>query len=125
LEETIIRAKCFYDQHKRNPTFQRYWEDKKKFKMEQSKKGKNPPFFRNSSQGEQTPRVPRMNQIGGKNTRKTRIQCWGCKGDHLYRECSHKKYKVRVFHDVQKYERLEGMGRSVPRIYASLENKQA
>jgi hypothetical protein len=49
LEETISRAKCLYDQHNGNPTFQRAWEDKKKFNMEQSKKGNNPHFFRNSS----------------------------------------------------------------------------
>ena len=36
LEETIRRENCLYDQHKGNPTFQNSWEDKKKFKKEQS-----------------------------------------------------------------------------------------
>jgi hypothetical protein len=36
LEETIRRENCLYDQHKGNPTFQKAWEDKKKFKKEQS-----------------------------------------------------------------------------------------
>jgi hypothetical protein len=35
MEETIRREKCLYDQHKGNPTFQRAWEDKRKFKREQ------------------------------------------------------------------------------------------
>jgi hypothetical protein len=48
LEETMRRAKCLYDQHKGNPTFQKAWYDKKKFVMEQRKKGNKPPFFRNS-----------------------------------------------------------------------------
>jgi hypothetical protein len=51
LEETISQAKCLYDQHKGKPTFQKDWEDKKKFNMEQRKKGNKPPFFRNSPQG--------------------------------------------------------------------------
>jgi hypothetical protein len=51
LEEAIRRAKCLYDQHRGRPTFQKAWEDKKKGKMEQRKKGYKPPFFRNSSQG--------------------------------------------------------------------------
>jgi hypothetical protein len=39
LEETIRRAKCLYDQQKARPTFQKSWEDKKKFKMDHRKKG--------------------------------------------------------------------------------------
>jgi hypothetical protein len=48
LEETIRRDKCLYDQHKGIPTFQKYWEDKKKSKMEQRKKGAKPPLLRNN-----------------------------------------------------------------------------
>ena len=33
MEETIRREKCLYDHHKGKPTFQKSWEDKKKFKM--------------------------------------------------------------------------------------------
>jgi hypothetical protein len=33
LEVTIRRAKCLYDQHTGKTTFQRSWEDKKKFNM--------------------------------------------------------------------------------------------
>jgi hypothetical protein len=56
LEETIRQAKFLYDQHKGNPTFQKSWEDKKKFKMEQRKKGYKPPFFKNSPLGQPTSR---------------------------------------------------------------------
>jgi hypothetical protein len=34
MEETIRRAKCLYDQQKEKPSFQKAWEDKKKFKRE-------------------------------------------------------------------------------------------
>jgi len=52
MEEAIRREKCLYDQQKENSTFQKYWEDKKKFKREQRKKGIKPPFFRNIPQGQ-------------------------------------------------------------------------
>jgi hypothetical protein len=49
LEETIKRAECLYDQEKSRPTFQKSWEEKNKFKMDQRKKGTKPPFFRNNT----------------------------------------------------------------------------
>jgi hypothetical protein len=60
LEETIRRAKCLYDQQKTRPTFQKAWEDKKKVKMDQRKKGTKPPFLKNNPQGQKTPKEPRM-----------------------------------------------------------------
>jgi hypothetical protein len=97
LEETIRREKCLYDQHKGKPTFQRAWEDKRKFKKEQRQKGNKPPFFRNSPQGQPVLREPRMAEVGGQRPRKTPMQCWGCNGDHKYRYFPHRKDKVRLF----------------------------
>jgi hypothetical protein len=48
LEETIRQAKFLYDQQKVRPIFQKYWEDKNKFKMDQRKKGTKLPFLRNN-----------------------------------------------------------------------------
>jgi hypothetical protein len=124
LEKTIRRAKWLYDQHKGKPTFQRSLKDKKKFKMEHRKKGNKPPFFRNNSEGQKTPRYPRVTEAGGQRTRLTPIQCWGCKGDHMYRDFPHISDKVRSFYNVQEYETMEDMGRTVPMIYASLDNKK-
>jgi hypothetical protein len=64
-----------------------------------------------------------MDEIGGKRPRKTPMECWGCKGDHKYRYCPHRSEKVRVIHNVQQVEIMEDMGRRVPRIYATLDNK--
>jgi hypothetical protein len=124
LEETIRRAKCLYDQQKERPTFQKSWEDKKKFKMDQRKKGTKPPFFRNNPQGQQISREPKTIETGGQIPRKPPIQGWGCKGDHIFRVCSHKSVKVRV-HNVQRAKIVGDMGRNVPRIYATLDNKKA
>jgi hypothetical protein len=52
------------------------------------------------------------------------IQCWGCQGNHKYKDCPHKNGKVRVVHNVQQVEIVEDMGNRMPRIYASLDNKQ-
>jgi hypothetical protein len=69
LEETIRRSKCLYDHHKGNPTFQISWEDKKNFKRDLRKKGKKPPFFKNSPQGKPYFREHRMAEVGGKGPR--------------------------------------------------------
>jgi hypothetical protein len=66
-----------------------------------------------------------MAEVGGQGPRKTPIQCWACQGDHKYRDFPHKNRKMRFFHNVQQAETMEYMGSRIPRIYASLDNKQA
>jgi hypothetical protein len=124
LEETIRRDEFLYDQQKSRPTFQKDWEEKTKFKVDQRKKGSKPPFFRNNPQGQQTPREAKTIEVGVQRPRHPPIQCWGCKGDHMYRYCPHKGEKVRIVHHVQQDEIVEDMGRNVPRIYEALDNKQ-
>jgi hypothetical protein len=68
---------------------------------------------------------PRMIETGGKRPRQPPIKCWGCGEDHMFRDCPLRGEKVRIVHSVQQAEIVEDMGRSVPRIYASLDNKQA
>jgi hypothetical protein len=43
----------------------------------------------------------------------------------MYRDFPHRGEKVRIVHNVQQDDTVEDMGRNVPRIYATLENKQA
>jgi hypothetical protein len=104
LEETIRKDKCLYVQHKGRPNFQKSWEDKKKSKMDQRKRGAKPPFFINSSQGKTTPKESKTMERGGKRPRQPPIQCWGCKGDHMFRDCPHRGDKVRVVHNVNQDE---------------------
>jgi hypothetical protein len=65
-----------------------------------------------------------MDEVGGKIPRPTPMKFWGCKGDHRYRDCPHRKDKVRDFHNVQQDETVEEIGRRVPRIYVAMDNKQ-
>jgi hypothetical protein len=92
--------------------------------MEQRKKGTKPPLFKNNSQGQPTSKEPEMIETLGKIPRKPPIQCWGCGGDHMYRYFPHRGEKVRIVHNVQQTDTVEDMGKNVPRIYATLDNKQ-
>jgi hypothetical protein len=53
------------------------------------------------------------------------MQCWGCEGNHLYRDFPHKGERMRTIHNIQEAETMEDMGGNMPRIYAALDNKQA
>jgi ribosomal protein L32E len=106
-------------------SFQKAWEDNKKFNMDQRKKGDKPPFFRNNPQGKKQHKEPRTIDTRIEGPRKPPMQCWGYKGDHRFRDCPPRGEKGRVVHNVQKVEIVEDMGRYVPRIYATLDNKQA
>jgi hypothetical protein len=53
------------------------------------------------------------------------INCWGCEGDHMYEYCLHKGDRMMTIHNIQEADIVEDMGRSMQRIYVSLENKKA
>jgi hypothetical protein len=93
--------------------------------MDPRKRGIKPPFFRNNPQGKTNSREPRMIETGGQRPRKPPIQCWGCKVDHIFRDCPRISDKERVVHNVQRAERMGDMGRNVPRKYGTLYNNQA
>ena len=61
--------------------------------MEQMKKGTKPPFFRNNSQGQPTSKEPRMKKTMGQRPRQQPMKCWGCEGDHMYRDFPHRPEK--------------------------------
>jgi hypothetical protein len=61
----------------------------------------------------------------GKRPRQQHIQCWGCDGNHLYRDYPQKGEKMRIAHNIQEVETVEDMGGSMLSIYASLDNKQS
>jgi hypothetical protein len=123
MEETIRRTKFLYEQQREKPTFQKAWEDNKKFQMDQRKKVTKPPFFRNNPQGQPSFRELRLADVGEQRPTQIPIQFWGCQGNHKYKNCPHKNGKVRVVHNVQQDEIVEDMGSRMPRIYAALENK--
>jgi hypothetical protein len=100
------------------------WEDKKKSMMDQMKRGLKTPLFRNNSHRQPNSKEPKMIEEIGKIPRKPPIQCSGCGGDHVLRYFPHRGEKVKTCYNVHQVETVEDMGRSVPRIYASMDNKQ-
>jgi hypothetical protein len=66
-----------------------------------------------------------MTEERAQRQRQMPIQCWGCKGNHKYRDCPHKNGKARIVHTIQQDETVVHMGSRMPRIYVALENKQA
>jgi hypothetical protein len=61
----------------------------------------------------------------GKGQENNYVQCWGCGGNHLYKDCPHKGERMRTIHNIQEAETVGDMGGSMPRIYATLDNKHA
>jgi hypothetical protein len=120
----LRKAKCLYDQQRGIPTFQKAWEEKMKSKVEQRKKGTKPPFFRNTVQGKATSKEPKMTEAMEARPRKYPMKCWGCDGNYVFRDLPQRGEKARTSHNVGQDATIEDMGRSVPRIYASLDNKQ-
>jgi hypothetical protein len=124
MEETIRREKCLYEQQREKPTFRKAWDDQKRFKKEQGQKGNMPPFFKNNPWGQSSFRDPRKVEGSEHMPRSPPMECWGCKGNHRYRDCPHRKDKERTVHTVQQAETVEDMGNRMLRIYAALDNKQ-
>jgi hypothetical protein len=125
MEETIRREKCLYEQWREKPIFQKAWDNQKRFKKEQRKKGRKPSFFRNSPWGQSSLKEPRKVEGSEQMSRPPTMECWGYKGNHRYRECPHRKDKARTVHTVQQAKTVEDMGSRMLQIYASLDNKQA
>jgi hypothetical protein len=97
--------------------------------MDQRKKGFKPPFIRNRSQayqqGKPSQGDQKMTESLGKRPRQQPIKCWGCEGDHMYKYCPHRGDKMKTLHSIKQEETIEDMGKSMPRIYAALDNRQA
>jgi hypothetical protein len=41
-----------------------------------------------------------MIETRGKIPRQPPIQCWGCGGDHMFRDCPHRGEKLRTVYNV-------------------------
>jgi hypothetical protein len=53
------------------------------------------------------------------------LKCWGCGEEHLLRDCPHRQQNSRRVYNIQEATTINDVARSMPRIYATLDNKQA
>jgi hypothetical protein len=104
LEETIRKERHLYEHSKRRKMFQRDWNEKMKGKNDQRKKFFKPPFFRNNSlpnqQGQASQNEHNIAYSFGKREMKIFVQCWGCEGNHLYRDFSHKGQRMSTDNNI-------------------------
>ena len=57
--------------------------------------------------------------------KKEPLKCWGCGEEHLLRDCPHWQQNSWRIYNVQEATTVNDVARSVPQIYAALDNKQA
>jgi hypothetical protein len=58
------------------------------------------------------------------NPKKEPLKCWGCGEEHLLRDCPHRRQKNRRIYNVQEATTINDVAKSMPRIYAVVDNKQ-
>ena len=83
----------------------------------------NSPSNQNNSKGKEAP-----NNHGNytKNfERKEPIKCWGCNIPHYASVCPNRKKTISNIHTIQEEMTVGDLARTMPRINATLENRQA
>jgi hypothetical protein len=138
LEGTVRKEMYFYEQfkNKKNPH-----EDWKKKNNSGFKKGFKSSIFKNHGKSSRmslpTRSVYQQNfpsQSGNKpfrsfpskidNTKREPLKCWGCGEEHLLRDCPHRQQINKRVYNVQEATKVNDVARSMPQIYASLDNRQ-
>jgi hypothetical protein len=119
MTEAIRKAKYMYEQGQGRESLQKSWKDKKNEKSDQRRKGFKTSFNRNepnrNHQDQYAKGDSKKEDPLGKRGRPP-IQCWGCKEDHMYKDCPHRKERVKTVHHIQEATTIEDIGR----IYAAL-----
>jgi hypothetical protein len=59
------------------------------------------------------------------NPKKEPLKCWGCGEEHLLRDCPHRQQNSGKVYNIQEATTVNDVARSVPQIYAALDNNQA
>jgi hypothetical protein len=58
-------------------------------------------------------------------TKKGTLQFWGCEETHLLRDFPHRKHDSKRVYNVHGASTINDVAKSIPRIYATVENQQA
>jgi hypothetical protein len=123
LTKAIRKDKYLYEKGQGRESLQKSWKDKKNVKSDQRRKGFKPPLNRNepnrNHQDQYAKRDSKTEDSLGKRGIPP-IQCWGCKEDHLYKDCPHRKDRVKTMQNIQEATTVKDMGR----IYAALNDRQ-
>ena len=58
------------------------------------------------------------------NPKREPLKCWGCREDHLLRDCPHRQQNSRRVYNIQEATIVNDVARIIPQIYAFMDNKQ-
>ena len=59
------------------------------------------------------------------NLKKEPLKCWCCGEDHWLRDCPHRQQNSKRLYNIQEATIINDVARSMPWIYAALDNIQA
>eukprot|EP00253_Pinus_taeda_P001879 PITA_01879 len=141
MDEVIRKARICYQQGKqKGETASRKWNEKKSFKTIGNNKGirnngnkgvgkgTNSRFasrttskFRSANESKVNEQQIRLDNEG---TARPPVQCWGCGGPHYIKNCPQRKGTEQLS-KIHEASTVGEVGRSVPRINAALEDRQA
>lgn len=140
MDKVIRKAKICYQQGKqKGETTGRKWNEKRGFKSVGSNKGNHGGGSKGNGKGQNhrgTPRTPskftttneskaseQPTRLVSKGAARPPVQCWGYGGPHYIKKCPQRKGTEHLS-QIQEASAVGELGRSVPRIYAALDNRQ-
>eukprot|EP00253_Pinus_taeda_P020294 PITA_20294 len=141
MDEAIRKARICYQQSKqKGDSSNRKWNEKKNNKAVGNNKGSRSGGIKGSSKGQNSRAAPRS-AFRSKSIGETRmseqpakmdtegitrppVQCWGCGGPHYVKNCSQRKGTDQIS-QIHEASTVGDVGRSMPRINAALDDRQA
>jgi hypothetical protein len=140
LEDTIRKATYCHEQYGHRAESRGDWKQKNGSKFQ--KKGSKSSGFKNYKKNHRmnfpTRSVLQQNfpsvdgdktsgliPIKTDNPSRKPLECWDCRGNHLRRDCPLRQPNSRKVYNMQEDTTVNDVARSVPQIYAALDNNQA
>jgi hypothetical protein len=140
LEDTIRKATYCHEQYGHRAESRGDWKHKNGSKFQ--KKGSKSSGFKNYKKNHRmnfpTRSVLQQNfpsadgnktsgpiPVKTDNPKRKPLECWDCRGDHLRRDCPLRQQNSRKIYNMQEATTVNDVARSVPQIYAALDNNQA
>eukprot|EP00253_Pinus_taeda_P023407 PITA_23407 len=141
MDEVIRKARIYYQQGKqKGETANRKWNEKRGFKTVGNNKGNHSNGSKGNGKGATSRFAPRTTskfratnepkvgeqqlRLDNEGTARPPVQCWGCGGPHYIKNCPQRKGTEQLS-QVHEASTVGEVGRSIPRINAALEGRQA
>eukprot|EP00253_Pinus_taeda_P019573 PITA_19573 len=141
MDEAIRKARiCFQQNKQKGEGVGKRWMDKRNSRTVMGNKGVWSSFSRGSVKGSNSRNQSRnqpqlkppnesrnsesLGKVDNEGTTRPSVQCWGCGGPHYIKNCPHRRNSDQVS-QVYEASTVGDVARSMPRINAALEDRQA